>query len=244
MMNRKTKPMADERQAGKSPEFTPQDEIDELFARANANPTRVGCPTRGVLIELAHKRRPISDPAYEHLAKCSACYREFRAFQQAATTHTMSFRKAAWVAAAAALVVVAAGAVWFSSSSVRERGTPPQRPVAESQVAERRMEVDLRKYSVTRNEQQKPETGPVSLARARSNLTILLPVGSEPGGYEIQVLDSGLRSQASASAEAAIRDYVTTLQTTIDLRALSPGAYQLALRRHGEDWRLFPAEVK
>ena len=70
--------MADERQAGKSPEFTPEDEIDELFARANANPTRVGCPTRDVLIELAHKRRPISDPAYEHLAKCSACYREFR----------------------------------------------------------------------------------------------------------------------------------------------------------------------
>ncbi len=85
--------MADERQAGKSPEFTPEDEIDELFARANANPTRVGCPTRDVLIELAHKRRPISDPAYEHLAKCSACYREFRAFQQAATTHPMSFRK-------------------------------------------------------------------------------------------------------------------------------------------------------
>src|SRR6267142_319709 len=151
MMNRQTKPMADERQAGKSPEFTPEDEIDELFARANANPTRVGCPARGVLIELAHKSRPISDPAYEHLAKCSACYREFRAFQQAATTHTVSFRKAAWVAAAAALVVVAAGAVWFSSSSVRERGTPLQRPVAESQVAERRMEVDLRKYSVTRN---------------------------------------------------------------------------------------------
>jgi len=43
--------MADERQAGKSPEFTPEDEIDELFARANANPTRVGCPTRDVLIE-------------------------------------------------------------------------------------------------------------------------------------------------------------------------------------------------
>src|SRR5713226_5680707 len=124
MMNRKTKPMADERQAGKSPEFTPQDEIDELFARANANPTRVGCPARGVLIELAHKSRPISDPAYEHLAKCSACYREFRAFQQAATTHTMSFRKAAWVAAAAAVIIIAvAGAAWFVSPSRGDRET-------------------------------------------------------------------------------------------------------------------------
>ena len=234
--------MADERQAGKSPEFTPEDEIDKLFARANANPTRVGCPARDILIGLAHKTRPISDPAYEHLAKCSACYREFRAFQQ--TTHRMSLGRAAWVAAAAAVIIIVAGAAWFLSPSRGERGTLPQPSVQESQVAEQRMEVDLRKYSVTRNEQQKPETGPVSLARAKSNLTILLPVGSEPGGYEIQVLDSGLRSQASASGEAAIRDYVTTLQTTIDLRALSPGAYQLALRRHGEDWRLFPAEVK
>jgi len=234
--------MADERQVGKSPEFTPEDEIDELFARANANPTRVGCPTRDILIGLAHKRRPISDPAYEHLAKCSACYREFRGFQQ--TTHRTPLRRAAWVAAAAAVIIIVAGAGWFLSPSRGERGTLPQPSVQESQVAEQRTEVDLRKYSVTRNEQQKRETGPVSLARARSNLRILLPVGSEPGAYEVQVLDSGLRSQASASGEAAIRDYVTTLQTTIDLRTLSPGAYQLALRRHGEDWRLFPAEVK
>jgi hypothetical protein len=103
--------MADERQAGTSPEFTPEDEIDELFARANANPTRVGCPAREMLISLAHKRRPISDPAYEHLARCSACYREFRGFQQA--THRITLRKAAWVAAGAGLVIVAASAVWF-----------------------------------------------------------------------------------------------------------------------------------
>jgi hypothetical protein len=235
--------MADERQAGKSPAFTPEDEIDELFARANANPRRVGCPPRDVLIGLAHKTRPISDPAYEHLAKCSECYREFRGFQQ--TTHRMSPKRAAWAAAAAAVIIVVAGAAWFLIPSRRERGTLPQASVQESQVAERRMEVDLRKYSVTRTEQQqKRETGPVSLERARSNLTILLPVGSEPGAYEVQVLDSGLRSQAAASGEAAIRDYVTTLQATVDLRALSPGAYQLALRRHGEDWRLFPAELK
>jgi hypothetical protein len=235
--------MADEREAGTSPEFTPEDEIDELFARANPNPTRAGCPSHDVLIALAHKRRPISDPAYVHLAKCSACYREFRGFQQA-PTHWMSRRKAAWIVAAAAVIIIVAGAAWFLSPSRGRGGTPPQLSVQESRDAERRMEVDLRKYSVTRNEQQKLETRPVSLARARSILTILLPVGSEPGVYEIQVLDSGLRSQASASGEAAIRDYVTTLQTTIDLRALSPGAYQLALRRHDEDWRLFPAEVK
>jgi hypothetical protein len=74
--------------------------------------------------------------------------------------------------------------------------------------------------------------------------TILLPVGSEPGPYEAQILDSNLRSVTSAAGDAEIRDFVTTLRATIDLSSVPPGAYQLALRRHGEDWRLFPAEVK
>jgi hypothetical protein len=75
------------------------------------------------------------------------------------------------------------------------------------------------------------------------NVTILLPVGSEPGPYEVQVLDSNLQSKASAPGNAEIRDYVTTLRTTIELGSLTPGAYQLALRRHGEEWHLFPARV-
>jgi len=60
----------------------------------------------------------------------------------------------------------------------------------------------------------------------------------------IQVLDSELKSIASATGEAEIRNYITTLQSTIDLRSLPPGTYQLALRRQGEDWHLFPATVK
>ena len=63
-------------------EFTPEDEIDELLGRANPNPSRVGCPGRDVLISLARRDRPIGDPAYEHLSRCSACYREVRALQQ------------------------------------------------------------------------------------------------------------------------------------------------------------------
>lgn len=75
-------------------------------------------------------------------------------------------------------------------------------------------------------------------------VTILLPVGSEPGSYEIQVLDSELKSRASATGQAEIRNYITTLQGIIDLNPLAPGAYQLALRRRGEDWELFPARIE
>ena len=105
-------------------------------------------------------------------------------------------------------------------------------------------ELDLRNYSVTRSEQTQSPPPPLSLQRGRLNVTILLPVGSEPGPYEVQVLDSELRSQATASGQADIKNYITTLQTTLDLRSLPPGIYQLALRRQGDEWRMFPARLK
>jgi hypothetical protein len=84
----------------------------------------------------------------------------------------------------------------------------------------------------------------LSLQRGRLNVTILLPVGSEPGTYEVQVLDSELRSRVTASGQAEIKNYITTLQTTLDLQSLPPGVYQLALRRQGDEWRMFPASLK
>ncbi len=56
-----------------------KDDIDEVLSRANPNPDRVGCLSRETLVELARCAQPIGDPAYEHLLKCSPCYREFRA---------------------------------------------------------------------------------------------------------------------------------------------------------------------
>jgi hypothetical protein len=74
-------------------------------------------------------------------------------------------------------------------------------------------------------------------------LTLLLPVGSQPGAYDLQLLDSAARPQASASGQAEIRSFITTLEARIDVPATASGAYQLAVRRPGEDWHLFPARV-
>jgi hypothetical protein len=58
------------------------------------------------------------------------------------------------------------------------------------------------------------------------------------------LVDSGLQTVASASGVAEIRNFVTTLETRLDLHSVLAGSYQLAVRRPGEDWRLFPATVK
>ena len=235
--------MANEGKHSDPPELTSGDDIDKVLGQANPNPTRAGCPGREVLSALSRRERPIGDPAYEHLLKCSPCYREFRALQKSGAPNRTDPRpRVLWYAAAAALVLVIAGAYFILPN---QRSRPPVEPTrGASATAELRAELDLRKYTVARTDQNTPERPPVSLPRGRLTATILLPVGSEPGTYEVQILDSNLRSVASATGDAEIRDFVTTLNATIDLRSVPPGAYQLALRRHGEDWRLFSADVK
>ena len=73
---------------------------------------------------------------------------------------------------------------------------------------------------------------------------MLLPMGSEPGAYDVQMTDSGQDVKAASRGTAAMRGQVTALQTTLDLAPLSPGAYQLGVRFDGDNWQLFPARVQ
>jgi hypothetical protein len=79
--------------------------------------------------------------------------------------------------------------------------------------------------------------------RRRVSLSMLLPVGSDFGAYEIHVLDANLQSRASSSGDAILHDFVTRLSADLDFQSLPAGAYQLAMRRMGEDWQLFPGRV-
>jgi hypothetical protein len=233
--------MASEGRQG-DPIIASRDEIDEILGRANPNPERIDCPSQDVLAALARRARPIEDPAYEHLAKCSPCYREFRSLQIPVLSQSRGASGVKWFAAAAILIVaIGAGSLFL----LRDRGmslaqVSPEGP----QPTDVRTEVDLRRYTVTRSELSQADRVPLTLLRRRLVLTLLLPVGSEPGPYEIRVLDSSLQSSASATGEAAIRNYITSIETVLDLRPLSPGDYQLAVRRQGDAWQMFPARVE
>jgi len=103
---------------------------------------------------------------------------------------------------------------------------------------------DYRKYTVTRSDANQSEFPALLLPRGPDRVTIQLPPGFLPGEYEVQLLDTDLRSRASAKGVAEMRDYVPTIETTIDVSGLPAGAYQVAVRREGEGWRLFPAELR
>lgn len=226
--------------------FIVRDEVDELFGEANPNPERTGCPSQDVLSALAQRARPIEDPAYEHLTQCSPCYREFRAFQEKVREAASSAPRRArvrWIAAAVILVLLATG-LWLYVRSRDSAHEPVEAGRERPSPVELRATLDLRPYAVSRSPQDPGGPPPLTLPRGRVAATILLAVGSEPGAYEVEIRDSESRVLASASGQAAIRNFVTTLEATVDLQNVTPGDRRLAVRRTGEDWRVYPVTVK
>src|SRR5262249_38955341 len=95
--------------------FRPENEIDDVFARANPNPMRSGCPGKDVLRSAARKTLPIDHPVFEHLAVCSACYKELRHLQQPVR---MPSRLRPALAAAAVLLLTVVGVTYFGLNRV------------------------------------------------------------------------------------------------------------------------------
>ena len=108
--------MANSRQRSGSPEFNAENEIDVVLGGAFPNPTRDGCPPQDQIEALARRERPVGDPIWQHVFKCSPCYREVRALQQAAGERREGIEPSRrwWRVTAVAAAVVAALIVgWF-----------------------------------------------------------------------------------------------------------------------------------
>jgi hypothetical protein len=205
-------------------------ELDELFGRGHPNPDRVGCPPREVLVSLARLERPIGDPAYDHIKECSPCYLEGRAIQEADALQRRR-QILTWAAAAVLALAVGTGA-WMLTAGNGAVDTEMQ------------AQLDLRPYAIVRGESQTTERPQLQLPRGRVLLKLLLPTGSEPGPYELEIRDSSSVSKASARGDAHLRDHVTTLEITVGTGFLSPGSYQLAVRHVGYEWQEFPLRVE
>jgi hypothetical protein len=217
-----------ERHDGEASRLQFRDEVDELFARANPNPSRIGCPTADVLVTIARRERPIDDPLYSHVIGCSPCYLEVRTIQEAEKKQRFRSRLA-WVAAAAAVLLIAVIGGRLILGVNPERG------------GEVLVERDLRPYAIMRGEPQAGSLPPLMLPRARVRLALTLPTGSEPGPYEVQIRHGVVQTSA---AIAEMRGKATVLQTSLDLSQIPMGSHDLAVRRDGGDWQVFSTEIR
>ena len=228
--------MARDNREGEPAAFRPEDEIDEIFARANPNTTRTGCPGNDVLRSAARKALPIDHPVFEHLARCSACYKEFRQLQQPVRVPS---RLRPALAAAAVVLMAVVGVTYFGRNHVIGLPSSPQ-----TNAAAQPMLIDYRGESTTRSEAGDPARKSVTVPRANLDVIILLPTGSEPGQYELRLVDRAQQSRIAKQVSAPLKNFAVRMDINLDLRSVPSGVYALEIRRSGEDWDPHPLVIR
>lgn len=208
------------------------------------NPDRKGCPTTDEIGAMARHEIPQSNVAghAEHIATCSSCLSEYLA------AHEKWKRRLYWVAALAAAAVLILGFVGINWLRSPDPGPPlisPSSPdVGQPETQQQVATLDLRPFEPTRGERPAQPPAPV-LTRANLKLTILLPVGSEEGTYQFEIRDEQDVPRIRGTALAVIRNYITTIETFLDLRSLNAGSFTLVIRQTDESsWRSYGLEIQ
>lgn len=217
----------------------------EVFANSFPNPERIGCPGPGVLKRIAIGEGLLNEDEEQwisHCSRCSPCFREFGEFRRAFVRQ----RRVRRISAVAVIIAAVCVATWLavgrranvkSGSNVAMNSGAPAFPV---QV------VDLRNWSAVRSDEAPHSPGQKSLdlQRARATLVIYLPLGSQPGNYEVEIVSSKIHGALAASGVARIENGNTVLRVNFDLRKLSTGQYSLGIRQPPWDWRNFPFALR
>jgi hypothetical protein len=204
--------------------------LDTIYSSAEPNPDRVGCPSREALRELAMRMRPLTDPLWDHVMDCAPCRIDVREMgrRRAVTPKRSATRSLALVAATVLLIGTGFGA-WLLT---RGAAVPTL------------MTGDLRQYALMRSDRSQLTEPAFDLPQRLVRLTLVLPNGSEPGRYELELRGRNGDALATAWGGATLQGFMTRLSADLDLRSVPPGPSELAIRRTGEDWQLFPVRIR
>ncbi len=200
------------------------------------SPERAGCPYSTALNRLANRRSPLTESAdlVDHIATCSPCFVEYSRYRTAHERRVWTF--SALGCAAAAILLYLGSSLVFSGWS----GQPSSKEVARSAEQPRELFLDLRYKGVTRGAPDPQDNdAPSRLPRSKLALSIYLPIGSEVGSYEVGLFSPKGEPLSGARGEARLENFMVILPVEMDLADLSPGPYELGIRRVGTLWNTY-----
>lgn len=98
-------------------------------------------------------------------------------------------------------------------------------------------QINLQNHSITRGgPAPAQENERILVPRGQIRLTILLPSGSDEGGYHVQVLREIEKPLIASSGHAEVVEGVMKLSVYLNTSSLSPGKYLLGIRHPPLDW--------
>jgi hypothetical protein len=220
-----------------------QDIVQQAILREFPNPERKGCSGTESLRQLANRPRPTRDAVWEHVTHCSPCYREFldlrtQVKSQRERQRRLEVRRHVLVAAALLVVVGGAVATYVMSQRGYFRTTAPTGTYESASL-------DLKDRSVARSvEKQTSKAQPLVLPAKRLDVSILLPIGSEPGRYDVQLLKKIDEPLLTVSGEATVEHGTTILRARLDLTSQAAGSFLVGLRQPPSDWTYYPVSIQ
>lgn len=220
------------------------DPIDELRRTAYPNPQRIGCPGPEVFEALKAKKIPFDDPVWEHIEHCSPCYREFADIRDALFRDERRGSIRTIVRASVAVLVlllVGIGAFLFTRSPQtgnKQMIASTAHNGGEAAVLNFEDGSELRGASGS-SQSKSPDlstSGIQHLPRNQLSLTVYLPLGSPDGTYELEIVSPNGAVVWHVQGMASIKDGLTSLPVSGDLRGVASGEYKFRFRRLDESW--------
>lgn len=216
----------------------------QVFLNDFPNPERKGCPESKVIQQITAGRlgAPEENKWVDHFASCSPCSREFSDFRR-----QFQRRKYIKVVGATTVLAVAVFACIWLAVGRRATINSGTAIATNSSAGTLRTEVlDLRNWSSLRSDGGGSKAGrtPLELQRANALLVIYLPLGSQPGKYEVQIVTGKNQRPVNVSGVALIENGNTVLRVRINLSKLIPGQYSLGIRQPPWEWRYYPSALR
>jgi len=232
--------------------------LRELARTRFPNPDRKNCPGTSVLHAIATKRISMVDPAHEHVARCSPCFRELMDMRRTLQRRRMFF----WAMGTTATATVLFG-IWLTyfgsrgpdgtvrppvarsespseSSRAVQPGNAAQTPAPTPPPQPNEALLDLRNASVSRSVgslESNSNMPPIEIHRGLLALTVQLPTGSDVGLYEVEIRDSNQQPIRAARGRAEFQNGITKLLLNVDLQSVRPGEYEFRWRPADLSWR-------
>ncbi len=124
----------------------------------------------------------------------------------------------------------------------------PNRPAGVGTLAwvdgSRSAQTDLRGREALRGAETVPPLQPPGIPHGKLVWTIDLPVGSEPGHYDVELQQPRGNTVTRASGTANLVNGLTLLKIRIDTRAVQPGAASLRIHPPSRSCSRYPVKVK
>lgn len=206
------------------------------------NPRRDGCPEHATLRAMAFREKAFQASSYlvSHVASCSPCFRDYLSLRKSATHH----RIAKITLGIAASVLIAMGAFVFRPRP-QYQNPPSPPPIAQTTVPAPVVTVVVNLATLVRTRGQgTPNTDRITLPAQRLRVRFLMPVGSEPGRYEVQIMQAVGPPVIDTIATARINDGVVSFEVEVPLETLKSSSLTLLVRPPGLNWQRYPIYVE